>query len=107
MSGWDVEVTFAEFMDGCPVCGDPSGNCKGDSTFSGSVLFEDTPRRNNPAATFIVPRRVYEPQTVGRRVVKKLKYQKGARITLEEARLAGLLPPSHESVRPESAEESE
>lgn len=88
----NIPVSFAAPMDGCPVCGDPTGNCKGDSTFQGSITFEPKSLRPDPAATFTVPKRVYRETKVGKRTVKKLLHPIGARITIEEAKELGLIP---------------
>lgn len=88
----DYQITFLEAEAGpCPVCGEPNGNCRGESTYSGSVTFEP-PTRENPGATFTVANRVYEEVKEHGRVVKRLLYPIGARITPDEAKRLELMP---------------
>lgn len=82
-------MDFAE-AGPCPVCGDPSGNCKGDSEFSGAIQFTP-PAKEDPFATFTVPERIYEKEIVNGRTRKKLIYAKGDRIRPEEAKRLGLM----------------
>lgn len=90
---FSYDIEFAAHDEICPVCGELDATCVGEYPFSGGILFDDEPPRDNPAATFIVPRRIWVEEQVGTRSVKRLKYPVGARITPEEARSLGLLPP--------------
>lgn len=82
-------MDFAE-AGPCPVCGDPTGNCKGDSEFAGAIQITP-PAKDDPFATFTVPERVYSEEVVNGRTRKKLLYAKGDRIRTEEAKRLGLL----------------
>lgn len=82
-------MEFAE-AGPCIVCGDPSGNCKGDSEFAGAIQITP-PAKDDPFATFTVPERVYSEETVKGRTRRKLLYAKGDRIRIEEAKRLGLL----------------
>lgn len=88
----DYQITFLEAEWGpCPVCGEKGGNCRGESTYSGSITFEP-PARENPYATFTVADRIYEEVKENGRVVRRLLYPVGARITAEEAKRLELMP---------------
>lgn len=82
-------MEFAE-AGPCIVCGDPSGNCKGDSDFAGAIQITP-PGKEDPFATFSVPERVYEKEVVNGRTRKKLIHAKGDRIRPEEAKRLGLM----------------
>lgn len=84
-----MTMEFAE-AGPCPVCGDPTGNCKGESGFSGAIQISP-PALPDPFATFTVPDRVYVKETIKGRTRKKLLYAKGDRIRTEEAKRLGLL----------------
>lgn len=88
----NIDIEYSENVSRCPVCGAPGGNCKGDSEYSGGIVFEPPRRSRDPRATFIVPERVYEETQVGSRTVKKLLYAKGERITMFEAKRLNLIP---------------
>lgn len=83
------DVTFTEGGP-CPVCGDASGNCKGDSSFEGAIQIAP-PEKEDPFATFTVPERVYDVEVTNGRTRKKLIHAKGDRIRPEEAKRLGLL----------------
>jgi len=90
MSDYDVEIL--EFTPGpCPVCGEPGGNCRGDSNYHGGIVILPK-KKKDPRATFRVPERVYEETQVGSRKVRKLLYSKGDSITIDEAKRLGLVP---------------
>lgn len=84
-------VDISGFTGGdCPVCGAENGNCKGESDMDHLVEFMPK-EKPNPLATFSVPERVYTEMKVGSRVIRKLLYSPGDRITIEEAKRVGLL----------------
>lgn len=74
----------------CPVCGTSGGNCKGDSNFGGSIQIQPA-KKDDPLATFIVPRRIYAHELVNGKKRSRLLYAEGARIRPEEAKRLGLL----------------
>lgn len=84
-------VEIAPFDGGpCAVCGASGGNCKGDSNFGGAIQLQPH-KKDDPLATFIVPRRIYATEVVNGRKRRQLLYAEGARIRPEEARRLGLL----------------
>ena len=95
--GEEDDYEIADFEPGrCPVCGVEGSNCKSEHEqeyLNKSILFApQSPREEDPLATFIVPERVYQTSIVGSREVKRLLYPKGARIRPEEAKRLGFLP---------------
>lgn len=75
----------------CPVCSESSGDCVGDSHYSGRMTFiEQVP--DDPRATFRVPKRIYDVVEINGRKQRKLIYPMGTSITPEEAKRLGLLP---------------
>jgi len=76
----------------CPVCGAKGGNCAGEESGFHQVRFLSSLPSEDPLATFSVPERIYEEVQQGSRVVRRLKYSKGARIRPAEAKTLGLLP---------------
>lgn len=89
-SGPNVEILFAD-RKRCPVCGNPTGDCVGDSPYHGQANFIPK-KKPDPDATFRVPRRVYEEKMIGNKLVKTLVYPVGAAITTKEAQRLGFLP---------------
>lgn len=85
----DIEIISD--WDDCPVCGAEHTSCTGTTSYDGVIMFAQPKPVNDPAATFIVPERIFETKTVGKRTVKTLVYSKGAKIRPEEARRLGLL----------------
>jgi hypothetical protein len=88
----DYEIKYTEAQFGnCPVCGEPGGNCVGETKYNGSIIFEP-PKKSDPRATFVVPERVYEEVMMGNRATQRLLYSRGDRITPHEAKRLGFLP---------------
>lgn len=84
-------VDFSGFEGGnCPVCGAEDGNCKGNGEFDHMIEFKPE-AKPDPAATFSVPQRIYTEEQIGSRIVRKLLYGIGDRITVVEAKRLGLL----------------
>ena len=86
-----VEISEAE-SGPCPVCKHPTGDCTGDTRYSGAALFRPK-SRPDPAATFIIPERVYDVQEdpVTNRKRRRLLYQRGDRVRPEVAKTLGFL----------------
>jgi hypothetical protein len=88
------EYRRVEFIDPeegkCPVCGAENGSCKGDSTLDHMIEFLPK-KKDDPMATFSVPERVYTEEQVGSKLIRKLLYSPGDRITVAEAKRVGLL----------------
>jgi len=84
-----VEILEPE-MGKCPVCGDMGSNCCGDGSLDHMIEFLPE-RKPDPLATFIVPERVFLEQKIGSRIVRKLVYSVGDRITMEEAQRLGFV----------------
>lgn len=85
-----ISILYAD-RSPCPVCGNLTGDCKGDSTYHGSIQIAPKPAKD-PSATFRVPKRIYTEEVVNGRKIRKLLYPKGAAITAEEAKRLGLIP---------------
>lgn len=85
----EIEV-ISDYGD-CPVCGSQHSSCTGNSEYDGAIMFGPPKPINDPAATFIVPERIFETKVIGKRKAKVLLYGKGAKIRPEEARRIGLL----------------
>lgn len=86
----DIQFAQPEFGK-CPVCGAAGGNCKGEESYHGSINIEPR-KKDDPRATFRVPRRVYEEKKVGSKTVRSLLYARGDAITPAEAKRLGFLP---------------
>lgn len=76
-------------LPNCIVCGAANGTCTGESGFDHMIVLDK--EKPDPRATFIVPERVFEETQVGSRLIRKLLYPKGARITPEEAYRCGFI----------------
>lgn len=90
---YNIELLRAAPM-GCPVCGDPTGNCVGEngpeppdhiSGYNSVDFLNDT-------QTYLVEEDVTEErQIAGGIIITVLKYAKGRHIPLEEAKNLGLI----------------
>ncbi len=87
----DRAISFAETDFGpCPVCHTEGGNCAGDGMFDHMIDFSMS-KPPGPEATFRVQERVFTEQRQGSRVIRKLLYAVGDRITPKEAKKLGLM----------------
>ena len=76
----------------CPVCGHPTGDCKGDSESPSTIYAFASTTSHDEAGLFYVDEDYYGEQEIITGVnIKKLIHKKGSMISLKIAKELGLL----------------
>lgn len=87
-----IEVGFLNAgREPCPVCGHPTGDCKGETPPPEKIAGFNTIEQLVGQQTFLVEEDIYEEKQITPFTkARVLKYPKGKQIPLEEARNLGL-----------------
>ena len=77
----------------CPVCGHPTGDCKGDQIPMGRILLHGSTPSLEDEQTVYVEQDIYEERQIGEFTTARfLIARKGQKISFDKARELGILP---------------